>query len=296
MDTRRIGKKALLTLLLPGFTIYAFIIAFPILFSLFLSLFKFVTIGNLEFVGFENFRRLFSDTDYLGAIRNNIIIIAGSILGQLGVGYLFALYFSNREQSFHGIEKAVIFFPAALSSVVVGFVWKIVYGHYNGLINTFLLLFLEKSELPGWLDNPDLALFAVMLPIIWQWVGFYMMIFLAGIKAIPKEILEVAEIDGASKSARVRHIIIPLTRSTIQISLVLCIAGAMRVFDQIFVMTEGGPGQSTMVLALLTYKTSFHQMRLGYGNAMSVGITLLGLLFVLVSQLLPRVFSRRYEL
>ena len=294
MGSRNIKTTSLLALIFPGVLIYSFVILFPIVFSLFLSLYKFVTIGKLDFVGLLNYRRLLGDADFLQALGNNIVIILGSVLGQLGLGYLFALYFSNRASRVSGLSQAVIFFPAALSPVVVGFVWKIIYGRYNGLINSLLVNFIPPDNLPAWLDNPDLALFSVMLPIIWQWVGFYMMVFIAGIKAIPHEILEVAEIDGASMVRRVLHIIVPLTRSTIQISLVLCIAGAMRVFDQVYVMTGGGPGQSTTVLALLTYKTSFQQMRLGYGNAMSVGITVIGIIFVILSQWASRVVGKRY--
>jgi raffinose/stachyose/melibiose transport system permease protein len=286
---------ALWSLILPGLLIYSFIIAFPTLFSLFLSFFNFVTIRDLRFTGVSNFTKLILDSDFTNALLNNLIIIAGSIIGQLGIGYLFALFFSDRVRKLGPALQASIFFPAALSPIVIGFVWKIIYARHYGLINTFLRLFMTESRTPAWLENPDLALFSVLLPIIWQWVGFYMVIFIAGIRAIPEEILEVAEIDGAKPFARVRHIIIPLTRSTLETSLVLCIAGSMRVFDHVYVMTAGGPGRSTMVLALLTYTTSFSHMRLGYGNAMSVGITVLGILFVAVSQIAFRGLGRGEE-
>jgi raffinose/stachyose/melibiose transport system permease protein len=285
-QTRRIRPLALWMFLLPGLLIYCFIIAFPILFSVFLSFFSFVTIGNLKYTALDNFRRLVADQDFLNALRNNVVIIFGSIVGQLGIGYLFALYFSGRTRKFGNALQAAIFFPAALSPVVIGFVWKIIYARHYGPINTLLGLFIADSRLPAWLENPDIALFSVLVPIIWQQVGFYMVVFIAGIRAIPTEILEVAEIDGAGWWARIRHIIVPLTRGTWRTCFVLCIAGSMRIFDQVYVMTAGGPGRSTQVLALLTYQTSFSYMRLGYGNAMSVGITVLGILFVVISQVL----------
>jgi raffinose/stachyose/melibiose transport system permease protein len=284
-QARRISPLSLWSFLLPGLLMYCFIIIFPILFSLFLSFFSFVTISNLRFTGWANFARLVRDADFYNALVNNVIIIAGSIVGQLGIGYLFALYFASRTGKLGNAVQAAIFFPAALSPVVVGFVWKIIYERHFGPINAFLGLFLAESSLPAWLESTDTALFSVLVPVVWQWVGFYMVVFIAGIRAVPADVLESAAIDGAGPWARVRHVIMPLTRGTLRTCLVLCIAGSMRVFDQVYVMTAGGPGRSTQVLALLTYNTSFTYMQLGYGNAMSVGISVIGILFVVVSQL-----------
>lgn len=274
------------SLILPGFIIYFFVVLFPILFSLFLSLFNFSTVARMRFIGIGNYRKLVADREFYNALANNLVIIAGSVVGQLGIGYAFALAFAGRTLKRGSGLQALIFFPAALSPIVIGFVWKIIYGRYQGLLNAFLGLFLPREGLPRWLEDPDIALGSVLAPIVWQEVGFYMVIFIAGIKAIPAEILESAEIDGAGTRARIRHIIIPMTQSAIKTALILCIAGSMRVFDQVYIMTGGGPGRSTMVLALLTYNTSFTYMRLGYGNAMSVGISVLGIAFVLFSQTL----------
>jgi raffinose/stachyose/melibiose transport system permease protein len=143
-----------------------------------------------------------------------------------------------------------------------------------------------------WLNNSDLVMTLVSIPLIWQYIGYYMLILLSATSSIDKEIFESAELDGANAVQRSIHIVLPMIKSTIIVCLVLCVSGNMKVFDNIFVMTAGGPGNDSMVMAMYGYKISFIQQNMGYGSAISVGIFVLGLLVIGAMQLFSNKFSK----
>lgn len=135
----------------------------------------------------------------------------------------------------------------------------------------------------------------VAIPLIWQFIGYYMVILLSATSAIDKEILESAELDGASAFQRAIYVVMPMIKSTIIVCIVLCVSGNMKAFDNIYVMTAGGPGTSSMVMAMYGYSVSFQQQNMGYGSAISVGIFVLGLLVIGLMQLLQKVATREKE-
>jgi raffinose/stachyose/melibiose transport system permease protein len=166
------------------------------------------------------------------------------------------------------------------------------YDYNFGLLNYLLKIIGRPDLVQAWLSNNELSLAFVSIPIVWQYIGFYMIIFLSSFASIDKSILEMAEIDGASGFQRAIHISVPLMKNTLIVALVLCISGNMKTFDHIYVMTAGGPGTATSVMALYAYNMSFIRNNMGYGNALSVGILVLSLAVTLGSSFFVRLAAR----
>jgi raffinose/stachyose/melibiose transport system permease protein len=163
-------------------------------------------------------------------------------------------------------------------------VWRIVFDYRYGLLNHLLGAFGMDGAQKIWLNEANSIMLVVSIPLIWQYIGYYMIILLSAITTIDKEIYEVAELDGAGVLRRAVHITIPLIKNTILICVTLCIAGNMKAFDHIYVMTSGGPGSSSNVMAMYGYITSFVQSNMGYGSAISMGIFILSLSIIGITQ------------
>jgi raffinose/stachyose/melibiose transport system permease protein len=159
-----------------------------------------------------------------------------------------------------------------------------IYNKDYGLLDAVLRKIGLGSLILPWLDNPKFVMISVSIPIIWQYIGFYLVIFLAAFQSIDPEVFESAEIDGAVGAKRALYITIPLLMDTLKIAVMLCIAGNMKIFDQIYVMTGGGPGNSSTVLAQYAYQNSFRMFKLGYGSAISIGILVLSTSIILISR------------
>ena len=183
-----------------------------------------------------------------------------------------------------GIHRTFGFFPSTISAVCIGFIWKMIYDYNRGILNWFLNLIGKSDATKVWLNEPSLVMLLVSIPLIWQYIGYYMVILLSGVSAIDKEIFESAEIDGANAFQRAWYIVFPLIKNTVLICITLCIAGNMKAFDNIYVMTSGGPGTKSMVMALYGYTVSFKQNNMGYGCCISVAIFVLSLIVIMGSQ------------
>ena len=168
------------------------------------------------------------------------------------------------------------------------FVWMFIFNYDYGLVNSLLRMLGRSSWAKAWLDNPNTIILIVSIPLIWQYIGYYMVIIMSAMTSIDTSIFEVAELDGASGVKRVIYITLPLIKNTLVVAVMLCIAGNMKIFDHIYTMTNGGPGISSMVMALNVYKTTFVKNRFGYGSAMSVAVLALSLLLVGGLQLLAK--------
>ena len=159
-----------------------------------------------------------------------------------------------------------------------------IYDYKRGILNWVLEATGHADKVQVWLNNPKLVMFLVAIPLVWQYIGYYMVILLSAIASVDTEIFESAEIDGASAFQKAIHITLPLIKNTLLVCITLCVAGNMKAFDHIYTMTEGGPGTSSMVMAMYGYKISFAQMNMGYGSAVSVGIFIVSLIVIGGSQ------------
>lgn len=278
----------LIALLLPGLLVFSLCSIMPLFVSAWFSLFKWSGGPVMTFVGLQNYVKMLHDLDFWLAFKNNVTFVVWTVIGQIGLAFLITMLLISRILKFKEFYRTVIFFPVVLSAVVVGFLWNIMYSKDYGLLNYFLRTVHLSFLIKPWLDSPKYVIMSLAIPKIWQYIGYYMVILLAAVHGIPQDILEVSELDGATGLKKAFYIVLPLIWDTVKVCVMLCIAGNMKTFDQIFVMTGGGPGNSSMVLALYAYKASIEEMKLGYGSTLSIGILILSLALILISQLVTR--------
>lgn len=276
------NKRTFFLYLTPGIVWYCFVMLFPLYNALKYSFFQWSGGVNKTFIGFENYKRLISDELFWSSFKNNVIITLLCVVGQIGIALLIASILNSRFMKLKNFHRAVIFFPVILSTVIIGFIWTLMYSKDFGLINWFLEFLHLDFLIKPWLDDPKQVILSVSSPLIWQYIGYYMVILMAGMTNISREVYEMAELDGATGWKQLLYITLPLLKNTILVCIMLCIAGNMQVFSHIFVMTGGGPGNSSMVMAMYSYNKSFTEYQLGYGSTISIGILVLSLSIVLI--------------
>lgn len=292
MLTRRPPLKVIFMYLLIPLALYIFAVFIPLLTAAFYSLFEWKGGPNKSFIGVANYIALIKDEIFWLSFSHNLYLILLCVIGQVGIAFIFVMMINTRFVKLKGIHRTFGFFPSTIAAVYVGFIWIMVYDSRRGLLNFFLELIGRKDLTQVWLNNPNLVMTLVAIPLIWQYIGYYMLILLSATSAIDKEIYESAELDGASSLQKSIYIVLPMIKNTIFVCLVLCVSGNMKAFDNIYVMTAGGPGNNSMVMAMYGYKISFSQGNMGYGSAISVGIFVLGLLVVGLMQLISNKFTK----
>lgn len=216
----------------------------------------------------DNFARLFSDGFFLAALFHTFIYSAGALILEflIGLGLAFLL---NKQIRARGFLRSTLLVPMMLPTVVVGVVWRLMFNPTFGAINGTLKRFGVETEQLTWTASPKLALFSVIAVDVWQWTPFVFLVLLAGLQAIPQEPYEAALLDGSSSWQTFRHITLPLLKPAILVALLLRTMDLLRVFDQIFILTEGGPGFATETVSLYIYRTAFRFFNFGYAAAMS---------------------------
>ncbi len=276
--------------------VFVFTVFVPLVAALFYSFFDWRGGPNKTFNGFVNYSQLMADATFWASFRHNLFLVVMCIIGQIGIAFILVLMINSKFVRCKGIHRTFGFFPSTISAVCVGFIWTMIYDYKKGLLNALLELAGKGDSAIVWLNEPKIIMWIVTIPLIWQFIGYYMVILLSGVAAIDTEILESAEIDGATAIQRARYIILPLVKNTLIVCTTLCIAGNMKAFDNILVMTSGGPGYSSMVMALYGYKVSFEQNNLGYGSCISVAIFVLALAVIGGSQwLMNYLMTDKYD-
>lgn len=283
----RIGKPNIGTffkyLLIPTM-FYLFTVICPIFVGLYYSLFNWNGGVNKKFIGLENYGKLLANTEFWGSVLNNFEILLYCLVGQVLLGLFISILLSTKYLRFRSVYRFVIFLPCVLSGVVVAFLWQIIYNANYGLLNWLLRTLGLESSIQLWLDNPDIVIGSISVVLIWQYVGMNVVIFMASLQNLPQEVLESAAIDGANGLQRTFYIVMPLMKGTVRVVVLFCISGNMKIFEQIYNMTRGGPGTASSVMAVFAYKTSFENMQMGYGSAASVLILVISLALIGVAQ------------
>lgn len=273
--------------------LYVFMVIVPIFFAGYFSLFNWSGGKNMVFMGLKNYIEIFSGKSFWNAFKNSLVFTTLMIIGQVGIAFVFSLFFTMKWMKFTELHRRVMFFPNIIAAVVIGLVWQVIYSNQVGLLNEILRLIGHEDWIRQWLGDPKIAMTFVSIPVIWQFIGYYLVILTSAVASIPQDIIEVAEIDGANGWKRSFYITVPLIWDTVKICVMICLTGSFRAFDHISVMTSGGPGNATMVLALYNYDVSFRLMRMGYGCAVAVTILVLSLILTMGSRLL--LGGKRYE-
>lgn len=287
------GKLATALFIIPGISLFSFSIIVPAVIAIVNSFFVWTSITKPVWSGVENYAELIHDELFWLSLRNNLVFAVLTLIGQIGLGYVIAFLLKSRLVELKKFHRTVMFFPVIISTVVLSFLWMLVYGNDYGILNNLLKITGLGQYATAWLSNPDTVINALAAPLIWQWFGLYMLIFMGALETIPSDVLESAEIDGAVGLKKILYINIPMTYNTLKVAIVMCIAGIMKMFDHILVMTAGGPGNSSMVLALYAYKVSFESFDLGYGSTISVGIIVFSLAITFLAKKL--LGGKRYE-
>ncbi len=243
---------------------------------------------EIEFVGLDNFRQIFQDKVSTLALKNTLIFATVTTVGKNVLGLCLALLLNSKLKG-KSFWRAVYFSPAILSTIVVGLIFSAVL-HPSGLLNDVLNFFGLNALNRSWLTDKNIVMFTVSAVEIWMYAGFHMAIYLAGLQSIPHELIEAARIDGISPWQQFRYIIFPLIIPSFNINLVMALIGGFKVFDMVYVLTNGGPGFASQVVSTVVYK-AFGEGRWGYGTALNL------VLFAIISLIVLTVLNylRRNE-
>ena len=253
--------------LLPAFVVFAVFFAYPVISSFYFSLTKWDGINpELKFIGLANFQKLMGDRHFWTALRNTFRYAILVTVIQNVLGLILALAVTSKV--YRGF-RVLFLAPPLLSSIAIGSIWSYMYAP-NGAVNSLLTLAGLEGLAQDWLGNPRLALYSLVVANIWKWTGMAMIIYLAGIQAIPKTIHEAASIDGVDVWQRFRHVTFPLIAPAFTINVVLSMIGSLKVFDIIYIMTQGGPGRATESITTYIFSRAFEANKFGYGTAIAV--------------------------
>jgi raffinose/stachyose/melibiose transport system permease protein len=287
------SKPVMILYMLPSLILYVFVVIIPIFAASYYSTFNWPGGKKMTPIGGQNWIDLIHDAVFWESFSHNIYLTVFCLIGQIGFAFLFACLLNSKGLKGKRIHRVVAYFPVTVSAVVVGFVWSMIYDYDYGILNTFLKIIGQEKMIRTWLSLPSTIMTVVSIPLIWQYIGLYLVIILASMTSIPAEVLEMAEIDGCGSFKKAIHIVLPLIRRTLIICVMLCIAGNMRVFDHIYAMTRGGPGFSSSVMALYAYRVSFMQVNMGYGATISLGILVISTFLVTSSRVVLTKLSQR---
>lgn len=264
----------------PAALIFLVVLVYPMVYSIYLSLFQWNGISPTKvFVGFDNYIELFTDNRVFWiAFKNNVIWVLLSVTVPTGIGLALALVL-NTGFAGTALFRSVFYFPAILSMSIVGLIWSWIYHPTLGLLNqTLHALGWTWLEL-HWLSNPKIALYSVFVSAAWHNAGLPMLLFLAGLQTIPKECIEAARIDGATRAQIMRFVTIPLLRETTLIVIAITAINSLKVYDIIYVMTYGGPANQTQVLGTWMYFLTYNQNEVGLGTAIAVILFVMTMIF-----------------
>jgi multiple sugar transport system permease protein len=264
--------------LAPGLIIFSVFTLAALLFAFFLTFHEWSAIQPYKpYVGLDNYREMIHDKDYRQSIVNTVYYTGGSVPLSMLVGLGLALLL-NLPIRFRGAFRTLYYLPVVTPLVAASILWKWLYNGDYGLFNYYLLQAHLVDHPLLWLSDQNLAMPSVILMTVWMSTGFSMVVYLAGLQAIPEELYEAARIDGAGPIARLRHITIPMLRPTTLFLLVIGIIGSFQVFTQIFIMTNGGPVDKTTTMVFFIYQAAFKFYEFGYASTLAFG--LFALLFV----------------
>ena len=278
-------KKAIFLFIFPTLLVFTVIVVLPIFYSIYYSTLKWDGFSEGVFIGLANYKKLFvNNTDgFLQSVWNSMILALISVGIQLPVSLLLALVLARgvRGERFF---RTVYFIPVIIATVVIGQLWMKIFNADYGLVNWFLRTFGLGSLANAWLADPKTALGAVFAAMLWQYVGYHMLLMYASARSISPDIYEAALIDGASEPRMALSITIPLMKPILCVCIVFAVTGSFKAFDLIYVMTGGGPLHATEVPTTLMYTTIFFRSQYGYGSAMAIFIIVECLVFTVVIQ------------
>lgn len=276
---KRKFDKAAFMFIAPAFVLFTLFIMVPTVSSVYYSLTSWDGISpDIKFIGLANYKEIFTSDRFGNALKNTIILTVFISVFENTIALVLALIVDNVRWG-KNFFRSAFYIPVLISGIVSGFIWKIMYNYNFGTFNAVLHNIGLDSWRQDWLGNSKLTLIMIGIVLIWKGAGYYMIIYLASLQSVSTDLIEAAQIDGASPWQRFKSITIPLISGAFTINFTLSLINGLKVFDQINVMTDGGPGFTSETLVYLLYKVGFNEGRQGFGTA--VGIMLLFIIIVL---------------
>lgn len=277
--------------LTPVVLLFVVLTAFPVLNLLGLSFFHVEWkqgASVFEFVGLDNFRRLFgAERIFWDGVRNTLIFAVVAVGFQMVIGFSMALAVKTSGVHGRSVLTAIFLLPIVVPPIVVGTMWRLIMGREFGLANT--LLGLLGFGPVDWLGDPNIALASVIFVDIWHWTPFVFLLMLAGLESLDGEVLEAARMDTRSRWQEIHHVVLPMMLPTIVVTLLFRVILTFKVFDEVYLLTSGGPGTATEVVNFSIYRTFFRQDQVGFGSAMSI-VTLFAISLIII---LARGYAQR---
>ena len=265
------SRKAIFLMVFPGMAFFCFALVTPLIISIFLGLTDWSGIGPYHFVGFKNYITvLLHDPIFRTSLINALLLALFTMVLQHPVALFFAYLISKSGGKREKVFRTIFFIPCVISIVVTAKMWVSVLNPTYGLINRFLKLvglgFLQQN----WLGNPSFAIYSIIFVIMWQGIGWAILIYYAGIKGLSKDVMEAAKVDGASGPRLLFSITLPQLRPVITVNLTVALISSFKQMETIYLTTKGGPGSATQFLANYLYQEAFNAAKYGYANAISV--------------------------
>ena len=264
----------------PAVLLFLVFVIYPLCNTIVYSLFDYgLTSPRRAFVGLKNYVELFNDKVFWRALQNNFILMIGSVIVQIGLGVVLAAVLNRGIRHGTALFQTVIFAPMVMSVVAVGLLWQLIYDPNIGALSQALRAFHVPVPIQGWLGDPNIVIYAILAAACWQYTGFMMVLLLAGMQSVPKELYEAATLDGASETQSFLYITLPGIRNVLIVATLITMIGAFKVFDIVYVLTRGGPANASQVLGTYLFQNAFTLNRAGYANA--IAVVLLGFAMLL---------------
>ncbi|KOS01370.1 MULTISPECIES: carbohydrate ABC transporter permease [Paenibacillus] len=251
----------------PGLLLLAVFVFWPIIYSIPLALTDYSVISDTHFVGFDNFEAAFKDRNFLVSIWNSLLYVLIVPFLQI-FSILMAVLVNSRIPGIK-IFRTTYYIPVVTSMVAVALIWSWLLGN-NSVVNYLLMQVGLISKDIHWLSDSNLALYVLMFITMWKGLGYYMMLYLAGLQNIPQDLYEAARVDGASRWRLIVHITLPLLRPYVLFCTLISLMSAIRVFDEVYVLTKGGPGTATLTSSLYIFQKGMEQFNFGYASALGL--------------------------
>ncbi|WP_391203072.1 carbohydrate ABC transporter permease [Psychrobacillus sp. L4] len=270
--------------ILPALIFILSFVFLPILLNVYNSMFRWNSFeAGKVFVGLEYYGRLFKDPIFFTALKNNSLFAIISIVFQVGGGLIIAAILEDKIiRKYQPFFRTVLFIPSVISIAVVGLLWQLLYNPEIGLINSAINVLVQAEWTHAWLGDSKTAIYAVVAVSQWQYTGYMTMLFLIAMQKIPAEYYEAAMIDGASRLKTFFNITLPQIREMVVVGFVITVIGAFKVFDEVYIMTSGGPGRSTEVLGTMLYRAAFRNDEMGYASTIGTIIFVITLTLSLI--------------
>ncbi|WP_283410384.1 carbohydrate ABC transporter permease [Anoxynatronum buryatiense] len=254
--------------LTPTVVLFLLLTVYPLFYAAYTSFFRVdYILDQSTFVGIQNYQRIIRDMNFWNAVKNTLIFVVSAVLFELVLGTAFAIFF-NKEMKYRKLFRTIVLIPMLLPPITVALTWKMMYAYDQGVLNYLLeVIGLGRIE---WLSSTTWALTAIIITDIWQWTPFVFLMVLASLQAIPESLYQSARVSGATSWQCFRYITLPLLKPTLTLALLLRTIDTFRVFDKMYVLTGGGPGNATETITFYIYRYGFRYFHTGYAAAGSI--------------------------